>query len=166
MFNNPGEKIKSYAYALFALYVVIGLFVAFVVAFELEEQEGLLAFFGILIGTAITAYISCLFLVAFGELVENSTTIVRRMSQKSNNDVNQPDVATEVKVNQPDVATEVKVDQPITSQMDTKERLYQMAIVHMKTGNRVNIESAIKDFELIRGYKDANELLEKCKKMI
>lgn len=72
MFSNPGSKIKSFGVFLFWL-STIG-FVGFGLIYSFFTQNPL---FFVLYGVAapIGAYISCLYLVGFGELVQNSTEI-------------------------------------------------------------------------------------------
>ena len=77
MFNNPGAKIKGLAKTIFwieVIAIVIG--VLFVGADELfETTEGLIGAAVILAAGVGVAYISALFLAAFGELVQTNTEI-------------------------------------------------------------------------------------------
>ncbi len=83
MFNNPGAKIKGLAKTLFWIEVVIlVLAVLFVGADELfEEIEGIIGAVVILAVGVGAAYISALFLAAFGELVETNTSIAQTNAQ-------------------------------------------------------------------------------------
>jgi hypothetical protein len=75
MFDYPGEKIKTIAVILFWINVIISIFLALKAIFEAE----FLYFFVFLIGDPLASYISTLFLVAFGELVENISEITGGM---------------------------------------------------------------------------------------
>ena len=97
MFNNPGAKIKGLAITCFWIEVV-----ALVVAvlamgeFLFESSLGLLLALVVLaIGVGI-AYISALFLAAFGELVETNTQI-----QRSNEAILRSNEAILAKLNTP-----------------------------------------------------------------
>ena len=82
-FNNPGAKLKSFVIALNKVNLVltlIGFVVWFFVAIGNEIMFDafwlyLVGNFGIVLGYALS-YLSCLFLFAFAEMVENSTTLV------------------------------------------------------------------------------------------
>ena len=67
MFENPGGKIRKIAVVLFWITVVI--FVIAACAALIQEEVSL--FLSLLIVGPLTSYISTLFLVAFGELVQN-----------------------------------------------------------------------------------------------
>lgn len=82
-FNNPGKKLKSFVVTLNKINLALTL-VALVVWFfnglfsELAFYvfwAYLLGFVGIIVCYAVS-YLSCLFLFAFAEMVENSTTLV------------------------------------------------------------------------------------------
>ena len=74
MFKNPGSKIKGLAKAFFWIEVVVMVQAVLAMGdYLFEEVAGLVAAVLILaVGVGI-AYISALFLAAFGELVESNT---------------------------------------------------------------------------------------------
>ena len=76
MFNNPGAKIKGLAKTLFWIEVVaVVLGILAMGDYLFEEVAGLIGAVVILaIGVGI-AYLSALFLAAFGELVQTNTDI-------------------------------------------------------------------------------------------
>lgn len=84
MFDRPGEKIKKIAVFIYwGLEIAAGV-LAFVFGFEVgrhytEFKAGI--FFGIVIGGSVYAYLSALFVYAFGTLVDNSEII--RLELKS-----------------------------------------------------------------------------------
>ena len=69
LFTNPGEKITKYA-KIMVIIEVIASFISAIVASDEFEEFG--PFIGILIGGIIVAYITSLFMAAFGELVQSS----------------------------------------------------------------------------------------------
>ena len=76
MFDNPGTKIKGLAKTFFWIEVVALVLVFLAMGDMLFEEVAILI--GGLIGLAVgigVAYISALFLAAFGELVESNTAI-------------------------------------------------------------------------------------------
>ena len=76
MFNNPGAKIKGLAKVFFWIEVVAFVLVFLAMGDYLFEEVALLI--GGLVGLAAgvgVAYISALFLAAFGELVETNTQL-------------------------------------------------------------------------------------------
>ena len=68
MFDRPGEKIKEFALIFFVLMVLGGL----ISAIALMVNEGFFLGLGVLLGTALSAYLSGLFLSGFGELIQSS----------------------------------------------------------------------------------------------
>lgn len=83
MFDCPGKVIKKVAIVLFWVVTCIYVILAFLFGWEevswyatTRSVFNPLTFFGLLIGGPISAYISTLFLVGFGELVENSSKLV------------------------------------------------------------------------------------------
>ena len=76
MFNNPGAKIKGLAKTFFWI-EVIGVVVGILAMADdlFEEFTGLIMAAGILAVGVGVAYISALFLAAFGELVETNTAL-------------------------------------------------------------------------------------------
>ena len=89
MFENPGVKIKAVSQIMFWLVTITSVILAFVLGIEksgygyYERTEFNAAiFFSFFIGGPLVAYISTLFLVGFGELVENSSeALVRQQKQ-------------------------------------------------------------------------------------
>lgn len=72
IFNNPGTTIKNVAKIMFFLETVGSVIAGIVSA---SDEGDFIYFFAIAVGGVIIAYISNLFLVAFGELVEKATSI-------------------------------------------------------------------------------------------
>ena len=68
MFDRPGEKIKNFALIFFGLMVLGGL----ISAITLMANESFFLGLGVLLGTALSAYLSGLFLSGFGELIQSS----------------------------------------------------------------------------------------------
>ena len=68
MFTNPGKKIKKVSIAVFWLAVLVYV----VLAFTVGVDSGFGIFIILLVLCPLCAYLSTLFLVAFGELGENS----------------------------------------------------------------------------------------------
>lgn len=84
MFENSAERLKKFAIALFWLSIAISVILAFVFGWETIEETFYTRsykvfhaeyFFTFLIGCPLVSYISTLFLVAFGDLVENAQRI-------------------------------------------------------------------------------------------
>ena len=71
MFNNPGAKIKGLATTLFWI-EVIGIVIGLIATEMIEEP--IAAILALVVGVGI-AYLSALFLAAFGELVQTNTDI-------------------------------------------------------------------------------------------
>ncbi len=71
LFTNAGEKIKNYAKTLFVIESIAAIMAGIAVIAEDEDMF----LMGILVAAAAIAfaYISSLFLAAFGELVESSS---------------------------------------------------------------------------------------------
>jgi len=83
MFENPGGKIKAASILMFWLVAITSVILAFVLGIEksgygyyARTEFNAAIFFGFLIGGPLVAYISTLFLVGFGELVENSELVL------------------------------------------------------------------------------------------
>ena len=89
MFTDPGKKIKNVAIASFWIVVFTSVILAFALGVERHREEHYdywndkyeytyetefhaAPFFGFLFGVPLCAYISALFLVGFGEIVESS----------------------------------------------------------------------------------------------
>lgn len=82
MFNNPGAKIKGLAKTFFWIEVVGVVIAILAMADELfEDIETILLAVVILAAGIGVAYISALFLAAFGELVETNTSIAATNAQ-------------------------------------------------------------------------------------
>lgn len=76
MFNNPGAKIKGLAKTFFWIEVVAVVITILAMGdYLFEEIEGIFMAVGILVAGVGVAYISALFLAAFGELVQTNTEI-------------------------------------------------------------------------------------------
>ena len=73
MFNNPGTKIKNLAKTFFWV-EMIGVIVAILAMGDDLFEEPIIAIGILAVGFGV-AYISALFLAAFGELVETNTQI-------------------------------------------------------------------------------------------
>ncbi|MBR4780936.1 MAG: hypothetical protein IK014_06220 [Lachnospiraceae bacterium] len=87
MFDYPGEKIKTVSKVMFWLETITCVVLAFVLGIK-EGRYGdtdfnAAIFFSFLIGGPLVAYISTLFLVGFGELVENSSVKAAAVSANS-----------------------------------------------------------------------------------
>ncbi len=166
MFDDPGGKIKNYAKILFWLEVITGFIGGIIVWVAIADFVGIFAFIGIIIGTTATAYIISLFLVSFGELVENSTFISNYLYKCQKNKIGEKSnliVKNDMTVNTDDLIESKDI---VQTDNDRTEKLYQYAVAHMKIGTRIDIISAKKDLELISGYKDADELLKQCKEKL
>ena len=85
MFDNIGGKIKSWAERIFTIQVIVSI-VGGIIIFGLHVglPALLLSLLVIVIGV-FSAWLSFLFLYAFGQLVENSDIIVSLMSDKNDN---------------------------------------------------------------------------------
>ena len=90
MFENAGAKIKKIAIVLFWIAVVASVIFAFVFGwseyyshydYKWHKEFEPALFFPILIGGPLCSYISTLFLVAFGDLVEN-TQRIKELNEK------------------------------------------------------------------------------------
>ena len=79
MFKNPGSKIQFLATIYFWFITIISIISAFVLGIE-DNELNKLVFWSILLIPPTTTYISCLFLVAFGELVEDVKVIKKNSS--------------------------------------------------------------------------------------
>lgn len=77
MFENPGTKIKKISIVLFWLSVIVTVLSAFASMSSDDMGVGL----ALLIFGPIVCYISTLYFVAFGELVENTTAIKEQRRQ-------------------------------------------------------------------------------------
>lgn len=111
MFENSGEKIKKISVIVFWITVIVSVILAFVLGWQEEYQSFSyfsgghtekvfkpLYFFTFLIGVPVASYVSTLFLVAFGELVQNTQRINEAAEEiKNNNAVAKEAEATEDK---------------------------------------------------------------------
>lgn len=79
MFSNIGEKVKGYSKIIFIIQVIIGVIIGFIQWMGLIDSRkgglGFLLFLLIVILTFVLAFISSMFIYAFGQLVENSDSI-------------------------------------------------------------------------------------------
>ena len=82
MFDHPGAKIKNLAKTFFWI-EIIGVVIGILAMgdYLFEELTGLIMAVVILIAGVGVAYISALFLAAFGELVETNTSIAETNAQ-------------------------------------------------------------------------------------
>lgn len=83
MYKNIGNKIKSITKTLTIIGIICSLLLAFLGFYVLAEVEEGVGIFMITYGItlAIITWISSWFMYAFGELVQNSTELVRIQSQ-------------------------------------------------------------------------------------
>ena len=91
MFENSGEKIVMVAKVLFGISIIASVILAFVLGWSKEYHYSYYSgsnyemvfhpeyFFTLLIGGPIVSYISTLFTIAFGELVQNSQEIKEKL---------------------------------------------------------------------------------------
>ena len=73
MFKNPGEKIKAIAVVVFWITVIVDVLIALVIGIAGQ----LLVCLGLIIVVPLFEYINTLFFIAFGELVQNSSCLVK-----------------------------------------------------------------------------------------
>lgn len=98
MFENPGRSLKTFGTIMFAVGAIVSIWGGiklFNVAHGIhtyysrysygDDNSGSLVFLGIvcIIGGILVSYLLSLFLIAFAELVENSTMIRQVLSQPS-----------------------------------------------------------------------------------
>lgn len=88
MFTNPGKQVKIFAMVSFGVECISALVGCILLFVEEEFLYGLLT----LIGGIASAYIISLLVYAFGELVENSTTLANRPSAAAPKTVTVPPV--------------------------------------------------------------------------
>ena len=69
LFTNPGEKIKKYAKVLFIIECVASIIAGIIAS---DEFEYFLPFLLTIVGGVVVAYISSLFMAAFGDLVQSN----------------------------------------------------------------------------------------------
>lgn len=69
LFTNPGDKIKRYAKILFIVESIAAIIGAIVASDEFEE---FFPFIMVLVGGIAVAYVTSLFMAAFGDLVQSS----------------------------------------------------------------------------------------------
>lgn len=76
MFNNPGAKIKGLAKTLFTICVVLTILGCIgMMAAEVIDEDMFFLVPVIAVLSIGASYLSCLFLAAFGELVETNTAL-------------------------------------------------------------------------------------------
>lgn len=77
MFTNTGKKIKGLAIIVFVINIVFSILLAFAICNNIEKDFAvvLLIYFGIIALGILLAWISSVFVYAFGQLVDNSDTI-------------------------------------------------------------------------------------------
>lgn len=86
MFKNIGKKVKTVAEVLFwfdvVLCVLLGIVI--IVAAVMEEQaSAVLTGFLVMILGPVISWLSAIMVYAFGELVDNSTTVAKAIDKKS-----------------------------------------------------------------------------------
>ena len=130
MFKNPGSTIRSIAITLFGIVAAIFIIVSFILSFfvwpeiyesfigfsdETEIFIKIVSFIVTPIIPVLVLYILTLFLVSFGELVQNSTEIKEMMenSIKPNNTFN-PVVETNSAITIPVNNAEEVIEHPYT----------------------------------------------------
>lgn len=168
MFDNPGRKIQDIARVLFWLEIIGGVILGVVFGIATGDAVGFLVFFGILIATSVTAYITYLFLIAFGELVENSTIMANDVLKRKNADKADAEPAEEEIREELATTSETaeKYKQISDMNVSNQEKLYQFAIARIEAGEKFDLENAVRNLETIPGYKDADELLQQCKESL
>lgn len=75
MFDNIGGKIKGYAKIIFAIFVIAGIIGAIATWILVGGFGGFMLFLVVGAFSIIAAYLSVMFIYAFGDLVENSEYI-------------------------------------------------------------------------------------------
>lgn len=75
MFGNIGGKIKGYAKIIFAIFVIAGIIGAIVTWIGIGGLGGFVLFLVVGALSILAAYLSVMFIYAFGDLVENSAYI-------------------------------------------------------------------------------------------
>ena len=93
MFENSGNWIKKIAFALFFIGIVSAIILGIIYGrtpsgYYNELQFNFFAFIGIVIGVIIANTIECLFLYAFGDLVDNVKTLANSSHAESKKDTN------------------------------------------------------------------------------
>ncbi len=87
MFNNPGTKIKNLAKTLFIIICVLSIAVPLLLWIGEVIDEDLIVVIPIIAAVGIgSGYLSCLFLAAFGELVETNTKLLEEVQKKNTPD--------------------------------------------------------------------------------
>ena len=81
MFENPGTKIKKISIVLFWLSIIVIAILGFFGMVSMNNGYDMLRALGLLIFGPIICYISTLYIVAFGELVENTAAIKEQRRQ-------------------------------------------------------------------------------------
>ena len=78
MFKHPGKSLKGFGIAIFFVIIVGGFLGGAIFGDPIGHSEDY-AFFGLIIGFFL-GWLLSIILIAFGELVENSTTIREHMA--------------------------------------------------------------------------------------
>lgn len=164
MFDHSGSKIQILAKVLF--FIEAGL--AVIGGFIFMIQGGIIEGLVLIAGSCAVAYVFSLFLVAFGELVENSAGILYALKKKSDNTSDTGDEKEYIEhtddASNSSQAVIPTVDLP--EGCSRNEKLYLFALRNIEIGDKMHLLNAVKDLELIPGYKDADELLKQCREKL
>ena len=105
MFKNPGGSLKTYGKIVFIAGVILSVFTGISIWITTIEKLGIwgffIGFFTIAAGIFFS-YLLTIFVIAFGELVENSTAI-RNMMEKGQTMPDIPQKTENIPVKQPEV---------------------------------------------------------------
>jgi len=140
MFDNPGKKIMQISKIVFWIVSLVSVILAFVLGFErdyytTEFHAGI--FFSLFFGGPIMNYVLTLFLVGFGELVENSKkTNAAKVSEK-----------TEVKAKE---AARIASASDNTNNIVCKICGYERAGWHKECPNCGGIEKKVRNRSIIK----------------
>ncbi len=109
-------------------------------------------------------------MTAFGDLVQNTKAIASQTKGIHNTDSRIASAPVQPIEDNSIISKQPVASAPANKTEQSKERekedLYQFALAHIKEGKKMNLTSAIKDLELLSGYKDADKLLEECKQKL
>ena len=91
MYDHPGKVLKGIGVAIFVILLIVTI-VGSIPLFGLAQYNGIFVLIGLveIVIDALLAYLSGLFLAAFGELVENSTTIAYYVRQEKGTNSSYP----------------------------------------------------------------------------
>ena len=86
MFTNVGSKIKAFAVVLFVILILISIFPAMIAygAFQWQSQGLAIILAIVIIAVGVLAgWISTLFLYGYGQLIEDTSAIRRKVEQNA-----------------------------------------------------------------------------------